>query len=72
MILMVAEVILEFLIENFIVSFVCFILSPIVWILSLPFILIIALFSRGKYGDNVIELLSSVNFLWRWGIGLKN
>ena len=72
MILMVIEGIFGFLIENLIVGFVCFILSPIVWIASLPFILIIALFCRGKYGANVIELLNSVNSLWRWGIGLRN
>ena len=72
MILNVIEGILGFLVENLIVGFVCFMLSPIVWITSLPFILIIALFCRGEYSANVIEMLSSVNFLWRWGIGLRN
>jgi hypothetical protein len=66
------EAILGFVVESFIFAFVCYLLCPIVWIASLPFILIIALFCRGKFGDNVIEMLSSVNSLWRWDIGLRN
>ncbi len=72
MILTVIEGIFGFLIENLIVCFVCFIISPTVWLVSLPFILIIALFCRGKYGANVIEMLTSVNFIWHWGISLRN
>jgi uncharacterized membrane protein YvlD (DUF360 family) len=66
------DAILGFIVESLIFAFVCYILSPIVWIVSLPFILIIALFCRGKYGANVIEMLTSVNSVWRWGIGLRN
>jgi hypothetical protein len=72
MILVVIEGILGVLIESLMVCFVCFILSPIVWLISLPFILIFALFRRGKYDANVIEMLTSVNSVWRWGIGLRN
>jgi hypothetical protein len=67
MILIVIENILGFLVENLIVGFVCFILSPVVWLISLPFILIIALFRRGQYGVIVVDMLASVNSLWRWG-----
>ena len=66
MILTVIEGVLGFLVENLIVGFVCFILSPIVWLISLPFILVIALFRRGKYGVLVVDMLASVNSLWRY------
>jgi len=66
------EAILGFIVESIIFTFLCYILSPIVWIASLPFILIIALFRRGNYDANVNEMLTSVNFFWRWGMGLRN
>ena len=72
MILTVIAGIFEFFIEELLFSFVCFILSPVIWLISLPFILIVALFSRGKYDAAVFEMLRSVNSLWRWGIGLRN
>lgn len=70
--MMLLEAILGFIVENLIFAFVCYVLSPIGWIVSLPFILIIALFRRGKYDINVVEMFTSVNSLWRWGIGLRN
>jgi hypothetical protein len=66
------ETILGFIAEYIIVSFVCYVLSPIVWLVCLPFILIIALFRRGRYNAAVIDMLACVNSLWRWGIGLSN
>jgi 4-hydroxybenzoate polyprenyltransferase len=72
MILTVIEGILGFVIENLIISIICFLLSPLVWLISLPFILIIAFYRPGKYGEAVIEMLTSVNCIWRWGIGLRN
>jgi hypothetical protein len=72
MILIVIESILSFIIEAIITSFVCFILSPIVWLICLPFILIIALFRRGKYGVMVVDMLASVDFFWGyWGWGRR-
>jgi hypothetical protein len=72
MILNIIEAILGFVFENLIITFVCYVLSPIVWLICLPFILVIALFKRGSYGLAVVDLLGSVNSLWRWGIGLRN
>jgi hypothetical protein len=65
MLLVIIENVLGFIIESVIFSLVCFILSPVVWLLFLPFILIIALFRRGQYVILVIEMLGSVNFYWR-------
>ena len=70
--MIIIEAIFGFIVECLVVTFVCYILSPIVWLICLPFILIIALFCRGKYGANVTEMLASVNSVWRWGIGLRN
>jgi hypothetical protein len=58
-----------FIAEYLIGSFVCFVLSPMVWLISLPFILMIALFRRGRYGVVVVDMLASVNSVWRnWGL----
>jgi uncharacterized membrane protein YvlD (DUF360 family) len=69
---MVIEGVFRFFIEELIVGLVCYILSPLAWLISLPFILIIALFRRGQYDVAVVDMLGSVNSLWRWGIGLRN
>jgi len=68
MILMVIESVLGFLVENLVIGVVCYVLTPAVWLISLPFILVIALFRRGEYNDSVCDLLTSVNSFWHdWG-----
>jgi hypothetical protein len=43
-------------------------LFPVVWLLSAPFILVLALFSRQRYAIAVREMLLSVHFFWKeWG-----
>ena len=41
------------------------ILFPVVWLVSLPFILVIALFRRQSYGFAVVDLLTGVRWFWR-------
>jgi hypothetical protein len=41
------------------------ILFPVVWLVSLPFILMIALFRRERYNIAVTNMLSSVDYFWR-------
>lgn len=65
MFLTIIENILGFIIESIFFAIIGFILSPVVWLLSLPFILIIALFRRGKYEALVAEMIGSVNYYWR-------
>jgi hypothetical protein len=56
----VAGVILELLIS----IAVWFVLYPIVWLLSLPLVLTIALFRKGQYKENVSTMLSTVTGWW--------
>ncbi len=66
---MVIEYILGFLVENIIIGLVCYILAPVVWLISLPFILVIALFRQAQYNDSVCDMLTSVNCFWHdWGL----
>ncbi len=45
------------------------ILFPVVWIVSLPFILVLALFRRERYPFAVTDMLASVHCFWvEWGI----
>lgn len=39
-------------------------LQPLAWLLSLPFILIIALFRRGDYVSTVAGMLAGVSRFW--------
>jgi predicted ferric reductase len=39
-------------------------LFPVVWLVSLPFILTISLFRRQPYGLAVTEMLTSVHIFW--------
>lgn len=61
----VLGVVLDFLF----IIFWWLVLFPIVWLLSLPFILVIALFRRGDYSSAVTKMLIWVHCFWRdWGI----
>jgi hypothetical protein len=65
----IVEAVLEFLAEWLIALFWWIILFPVVWLVSLPFILVIALFRRGRYDIVVTNMLSSVDCFWReWGL----
>jgi hypothetical protein len=69
MIQTVIEGVLGFIVECFISLFWWFILFPVVWLVSLPFIMIIALFRRERYGFAVTAMLTSVHCFWRdWGL----
>ena len=59
----------EFLI-SVILGFVWwFLLFPVVWLVSLPFILLIAIFRRGRYSEAVRDMFSGVHHFWsEWGI----
>jgi len=59
-----------FIIDYFISLFWWFLFFPVVWLVSLPFISIIAIFRREAYGCAVGNMLYSVHSTWRdWGIG---
>ena len=65
----IAEGILGFIVECLISILWWLILFPVVWLVSLPFILVIALFRRQPYGYAVSCMLTSVHLLWReWGL----
>jgi hypothetical protein len=65
----IAEAVLEILAEWLIALFWWIILFPVVWLVSLPFILVIALFRRERYDIAVTNMLSSVDYFWReWGL----
>jgi hypothetical protein len=42
-----------------------FILFPVACLVSLPFILVLALFRRGKYGIAVVDMFTSIHRFWR-------
>ena len=45
------------------------VLFPVVWLVSLPFILVITLFGRERYSFAVTDMLTSVHCFWKdWGI----
>jgi hypothetical protein len=65
----IMEAVLEFILECLISLFWWILLFPVVWLVSLPFILIIALFQRERYGVAVTNMLTSVHCFWfDWGI----
>ena len=44
-------------------------LFPVVWLVALPFILLIALFRRERYRFAVTDMLASVHDCWKeWGL----
>ena len=46
-----------------------FILFPVVWLVSTPFILILAVFSRKQYKHAVFDMFDSVHGFWiDWGL----
>jgi len=61
MITIISELIADYLID----LLTWYVLFPVVWLVSLPFILVLALFRRGRYGDAVIDMLSSVHYFWQ-------
>jgi hypothetical protein len=63
------EGIFGFLVDWFIAIFWWLLLFPVIWLSTLPFILVIALFRPGKYSLVVSGMLYSVHSFWRdWGI----
>lgn len=64
----IAEGIFGFIIECFISIFWWIILFPVIWLVSLPLIMGIALFRREPYGYAVASMMTSVHIFWRdWG-----
>jgi hypothetical protein len=65
----VIEAVLGFALEFLFARLWWILLFPVVWLVSLPFILVIALFWRVRYSFAVIEMLTSVHCFWKeWGI----
>jgi hypothetical protein len=65
----VMEGVLGFIVECLISLFWWFILFPVLWLVSLPFVLIIALFRRERYCFAVTSMLTTVHCAWRdWGL----
>jgi hypothetical protein len=65
----VIEAVLGFVLEFLFDLLWWIFLFPVVWLVSLPFILVIALFWRVRYSFAVIEMLTSVHCFWKgWGI----
>ncbi len=58
------EVVFGFVLENCLAILCAFVLLPAVWLASLPFILVIALFRREPYGFAVTDLFASVHEFW--------
>ena len=68
MIQIVMEGIWGFIGECLVSLFWWFLLFPVVWLVSLPFILIIALFRRERYSIAVGSMLVAVHCAWSdWG-----
>ena len=59
------QAILEFIWEWIVDFFWWVILFPVVWLVSLPFILVIAVFRRRPYWLAVGNMFASVNEFWR-------
>ena len=65
----VIEGVLGFVLELLFSLLWWIVLFPVVWLVSLPFILVIALFRRERYRFAVIDMLTSVHCFWKeWGI----
>ena len=65
----ILESVFWFLAELLFSLFWWIILFPVVWLLSLPFILLMALFRRKRYALAVTEMLGSVHCFWKeWGM----
>jgi hypothetical protein len=69
MIQTILEAVFEFILECLISFFWWYWLFPVVWLVSLPFILIIAQFQRERYDVAVTNMLTSVHCFWcDWGL----
>ena len=65
----IVEGILGFMAEYLFALCWWIILFPVVWLVCLPFILVIALFRRERYDIAVTNMLASVDCFWReWGL----
>ena len=65
----VIESVLGLVLEILIALLWWFVLFPVVWLVSLPFILVIALFRRERYSFAVTDMLYSVHCFWKeWGM----
>jgi hypothetical protein len=65
----IIEGIFSFILECLINIIWWIILFPVVWIVSLPFILIFAFVRREPYHIAVVDMFTSVNNFWReWGL----
>jgi hypothetical protein len=60
----VFEVFLEIVLELLGSLFWWIVLFPVVWVVSLPFILVLALSRRERYGVAIGEMLVSVHDFW--------
>jgi hypothetical protein len=69
MIQTILEAVFEFILECLISLFWWYLLFPVVWLVSLPFILILGLFQRERYDVAVTNMLTSVQCFWcDWGL----
>ncbi len=65
------ELVLGFIVECLLSLLWWFLLFPVVWLVSLPFILIMARFRPQPYGLAVTGMLTTVHCAWRdWGLFL--
>ena len=65
----VIEGVFGFIVECLISLFWWFILFPVVWLVSLPVILVMALFRRERYSVAVTSMVATVHCAWRdWGL----
>jgi hypothetical protein len=63
------EAVLGFVLEFLIALLWWIILFPVVWLVSLPFVLVIALLRSEQYHLAVIDMFTSVHCFWKeWGI----
>jgi hypothetical protein len=67
----IPEILMEYVFSFLIALLWWFLLFPVVWLASVPFILISALFSRESYGTTVFNRFLSVHHFWKeWGMML--
>ncbi|HEY3857006.1 MAG TPA: hypothetical protein VGO67_21695 [Verrucomicrobiae bacterium] len=66
-----AEFILGSLTDLFLGFVWWILLFPVIWLASLPFILVFALFERERYGYAVGRMILNVHWFWsEWGLML--
>jgi hypothetical protein len=69
MIQTILEAVFEFILECLVSLCWWYLLFPVVWLVSMPFILLLALFQQERYDVAVNNLLTSVHCFWcDWGL----